>query len=145
MWLCLEQLHDGRHIVLLLLPELAPPVLEDSGLADIPHPAFPPWNTLGAWSPLSSRVAQGPAQRKSSRSARQSDADARPQAGRPLALAAGFQLAQATGVSLAATKLPAATRMEAHESSPPGELLTLLLTPALPLWLDIFASGQKLL
>jgi hypothetical protein len=35
--------------------------------------------------------------------------------------------------------------MEAHESSPPGELLTLLLTPALPLWLDIFASGQKLL
>jgi hypothetical protein len=53
----------------------------------------------------------------------------------------GFQLAQATGASLAVTKRPAAARMEAHASRPPGELLT----PAQPLWLDIFASGQKLL
>ena len=41
----------------------------------------------------------------------------------------GFQLAQATGVSLAATKRPEAARMEAHASRSPGELLTLLLTP----------------
>ena len=44
---------------------------------------------------------------------------------------AGLQHAQATGVSLAATKRPVAARMEAHESRPPGELLTLLLTPLL--------------
>jgi hypothetical protein len=31
----LEQVHDGCHIVLLLLAELAPPVFEDSALADI--------------------------------------------------------------------------------------------------------------
>ena len=42
---------------------------------------------------------------------------------------AGLQHAQATGVSLAATKRPVAARLEAHESRPPGELLTLLLTP----------------
>jgi hypothetical protein len=36
----LEQLHDCGHMVLPLLAELAPPVLEDSGLADITHQAF---------------------------------------------------------------------------------------------------------
>jgi len=40
----------------------------------------------------------------------------------------GLQLAQATGVTLAATKRPAAARMEAHEGRPRGELRTLLLT-----------------
>ena len=45
-FLCLE-LNDGCHIVLLLLAELAPPVLEDSALADIPPPVFPPQNALG--------------------------------------------------------------------------------------------------
>jgi hypothetical protein len=37
---------------------------------------------------------------------------------------AGLQHAQATGVSLAATTRPVAARMEAHESRPPGKLLT---------------------
>ena len=42
-----EQLDDGRNIVLLLLAQLGPPALEGSRLTDIPYPAFPTWNNSG--------------------------------------------------------------------------------------------------
>lgn len=51
---------DGRQIILLLLAVLNPLILEDSGIAEIPHPALPPWIDFGAWSPLSSRAAPWP-------------------------------------------------------------------------------------